>query len=88
MNITEAVNIYITRWKCRGYFENIPDEIPTRLDELNKAPSYKRIAIAILKNDTQYIGVSPPKSKWYSVLKSIELSEGKKTQQLRLFHTY
>ncbi len=87
MSITEAVNIYMTRWKCRGYSDDIPDDIPQRLDELNKAPSYKRIAIAILRNDTQHIGVPPPKSKWYSVLKSIELSEGKETQQLKLFHT-
>tara|TARA_R110001632_G_scaffold1171_2_gene4713 strand:- start:10187 stop:10390 length:204 start_codon:yes stop_codon:yes gene_type:complete len=64
----------------------IPDEVMPRLDELNKVPSYKRIALAILNNDIDKIG-NRKKSKWYSELKRIELSaKGKiKNKQYRLF---
>ena len=42
---------YIIKWENRCYHNGIPDEIPARLDQLNKAPSYKAIARAIIKND-------------------------------------
>lgn len=67
------MNHYVTKWENMGYSSGIPDEVPSRLDQLWKAPSYKHIAIAILKNDVRLLGVSLPKSEWYSVLKSIEL---------------
>jgi len=73
LNMSEAVDRYVTKWEKMGYSDGIPDEIPTRLDQLKKAPSYKNIAIAILKNDVKLLGFSLPKSDWYSVLKSIEL---------------
>lgn len=38
-------------WKNRCYFEDIPDEVPHKLAKANRAPSYKAIAVAILKND-------------------------------------
>ncbi len=37
-------------WRGRCY-ECIPDEVPAKIAKVNKAPSYKSIAIAILKND-------------------------------------
>lgn len=81
----EIINIYIKRWE-KVYSDGIPDEAPNRLDELNKVPSYKRIALAILNNDIEKIG-KRKKSYWYSELKRIELeSKGKiKTIQKRLF---
>jgi len=39
----------------------------------DKVPSYKRIAIAILRNDISYLGYDRPKSKYYSILKRIEI---------------
>ena len=66
---------YIKTWEQRCYFNGIPDEVPIRLDQLNKAPSYKRIALAILKNDLELIGVSPKKSIYYSMLKRIEIEK-------------
>jgi predicted phosphoadenosine phosphosulfate sulfurtransferase len=43
----------------------------------NLAPSYKAIAIAILKNDLTFstLGFTPPKSKWYMALKKVEIEQ-------------
>ncbi len=77
---------YIEKWEGMGYSAGIPDTVPARLEQLRKAPSYKNIAFAILKNDTRLIGTSPPKSDWYSVLKAIELQPGKnRPRQMKLF---
>jgi predicted phosphoadenosine phosphosulfate sulfurtransferase len=78
---------YIKTWEKRGYSKGIPDEIPTRLSQLNLAPSYKDICIAILKNDIalKSLGLQPKKSKYYHILKKIEL-EHKSPVQLDFFH--
>jgi predicted phosphoadenosine phosphosulfate sulfurtransferase len=56
---------------------DLPDEAPRRLEELNKVPSYRQICIAILKNDKHLktLGQSQPISKVYSQLKRKELEE-------------
>ena len=64
---------YIKTWEQRCYFEGIPDEVPLRLQQLNKVPSYKMIAIFILKNDLSNLGIIPKKSIYYSMLKRIEI---------------
>ena len=66
---------YIKTWEQRCYFDGIPDEVPIRIDQLNKAPSYRRIALSILKNDLELIGISPKKSIYYSMLKRIEINK-------------
>lgn len=38
-------------WEKRCYKDGIPDEVPHGLIGKGRAPSYKEIAIAILKND-------------------------------------
>jgi len=75
----DKINQYIETWESRDYHEGIPDEVPIRLDALNKAPSYKAICRAILKNDIclESLGFSKPKSEYYSLLKQIELRERK-----------
>lgn len=67
---------YLDSWKDKGYTEDIPDEVPLRLAELNKAPSYKQVCIAILKNDIalKSLGQTPKKSVYYSILKKIEIN--------------
>lgn len=70
--ITE-INNYIKTWEQRCYPDGIPDEAPKEIDD--KVPSYRKIAIAILKNDVSIIGVSLPKSEWYGVYKRIELKQ-------------
>ena len=81
----QIVENYICKWK-EIYSKDIPDEAPHRLDYLNKVPSYKRIALAILNNDLSKIGHSF-NSGYYSKLKEIELwGNGKlKSKQLKSF---
>ena len=71
------IDHYIKTWKKKGYSNDIPDEVPERLATLNKAPSYKAICIAILKNDhnLKTLGYEGKKSKYYDILKKIELSQ-------------
>ena len=49
----KKIKEYIKMWEQRCYSNGIPDEAPQRLAQLNKVPSYKKIAIAILNNDYQ-----------------------------------
>ncbi|MFZ9296075.1 MAG: hypothetical protein ACO259_07705 [Bacteroidia bacterium] len=85
----EVVNQYIQGWRKKGYTNDIPDEVPKRIDVLNKAPSYKRIAISILKNDIIDLGYTPQKTMYYDLIKYNELMnraiKNKQTFQLRLW---
>jgi len=76
-------------WEQRCYSDGIPDEVPLRLDQLNKAPSYKKICLAILKNDHQLktLGFTEKKSYYYHLLKRIEIDARPtdKPKQLRIF---
>ena len=69
----KEINLYIKAWESRGYPDGIPDEVPDLLMDENLAPSYKLIAICILKNDITGLGFTPKPSAWYGVLKKIEL---------------
>ena len=44
---------YIQAWESRCYSDGLPDEIGGSLESSGKAPSYKMICRAILKNDNQ-----------------------------------
>lgn len=72
---------YLKTWKTKGYRGGIPDEVPARLEQLNKAPSYKAIVKAILKNDIALtsLGYSKPFSQIYSNIKKEEI-ENRKTK--------
>ena len=73
--IMGRINAYIERWKHKGYDKSIPDEVPSGLMNNMLAPSYKAIAIALLKNDLKLtsLGFTSPYSEWYGVLKRIEI---------------
>lgn len=73
----KGVQKYIDKWKHKGYFNDIPDEVPQRIDNLNLAPSYKRIAIAILKNDNSLktLGFSQKYSEVYDSIKRQEIKQ-------------
>lgn len=68
----KKIKNYIKTWEQRCYSEGIPDEGPEEI--FDKVPSYKRIAIAILKNDfpLKTLGYNSPKSEAYMLLKRIE----------------
>lgn len=79
---------YIKDWENKCYLNGIPDEVPTEIKDL--VPSYKRICIAILRNDypLKSLGFTPKPCKSYNELKRIELiNRGviKKDIQLKLF---
>lgn len=69
---------YQAKWKLRGYKE-LPDEVPQRLHELKRAPSWKGIALAILNNDHHLVSLGQPtkKSIYYGILKKIEIDARK-----------
>lgn len=64
---------YVNKWEQRCYQNGLPDEAPKEIFDM--VPSYKKIAIAILKNDLSLLGVNPPHSVYYDILKRIELEE-------------
>ena len=73
----ERIENYVSNWERKCYQEGIPDEAPTRLEQLNKVPSYRMIVGCILKNDVTLkgLGCSRPKSKAYNTIKKIELKK-------------
>lgn len=83
---TAAALKYVELWKHRGYSDDIPDKVPDTIMHNGLAPSYKAIAIALLKNDTRLasLGMEAFTSKWYSPLKAIELGV-RESSQLKLF---
>ena len=71
------IHQYIIKWVKKGYFNGIPDNAPLRLEHLNKVPSYRKICIAILKNDIQLksLGIERDKCLLYDMIKKQELKE-------------
>jgi len=66
------VEQYIKLWEARCYHDGIPDDVPKEI--FDRVPSYRNIAIAILKNDISLLGIEPPKkSLFYVALKRIEI---------------
>jgi predicted phosphoadenosine phosphosulfate sulfurtransferase len=73
---------FIVQWKKRGYSE-IPDEAPHDLEVKCWAPSWKRMARCILRNDyyCKGLGQTQPLSEAYEKYKSIK-SKRKRTEEL------
>lgn len=82
----EKIEKYIKDWKLKGYYSDIPDEANKRLETLNKVPSYRKICIAILKNDhsLKTLGLNDFHSKYYDYYKKIELENRNPNKQLKL----
>ncbi len=72
-------------WEKRCYFNGIPDDILPKLIDSGRVPSYKAIALAILKNDNQLLslGFIQKNSNYYYYYKNIE--HEKNDIQLNLF---
>jgi predicted phosphoadenosine phosphosulfate sulfurtransferase len=79
----QKIDNYIYSWNKKGYIE-IPDEGDKRLEDLNKIPSYKKICLAILKNDysLKTLGLTQTKAEVYHDFKKIQL--GISNNQLKL----
>lgn len=83
-NYIERFKKFIVGWKKRGY-DTIPDEAPHDLEVKCWAPSWKRMARCILRNDyyCKGLGQTQPKSEAYQKFKSIQLNkrENKRLQE-------
>jgi predicted phosphoadenosine phosphosulfate sulfurtransferase len=73
MGVQNKIKQYIKLWESRCYKKGIPDEAPIQISD--KVPSYKKICLSILKNDYKDLGHIPKKSKYYSILKRIEIDQ-------------
>jgi predicted phosphoadenosine phosphosulfate sulfurtransferase len=64
-------------WEERCYKDGIPDDIPKRLSDSMRVPSYKAIAMAILQNDLALytLGFQPVVSHWYRAVKNFNDEE-------------
>lgn len=62
----------MSKWEERCYSDGIPDEVPAKLATSLRVPSYKFIAIALLKNDLtlKSLGFSGKHSDWHNILKN------------------
>lgn len=71
---------FIKGWQGRGY-ETIPDEAPKTLEDKHWAPSWRRMAKVLLRNDwwCKGLGLTQPKSAAYG--KFLELKKAKKAEQ-------
>lgn len=60
----------MTLWESRCYFDGIPDEIPVLLESTGRAPSYKSIALCILRNDLKLkgLGFTEENKQWVDSL--------------------
>lgn len=67
------IEAYIQTWEKRCYPNGIPDETPNEISDI--VPSYKRIALAVLRNNLGDLGIRGKKSEYYSILKKIELKK-------------
>lgn len=77
----ERFKKFIVGWKKRGY-NSIPDEAPHDLEVKQWAPSWKRMARCILRNDyyCKGLGQTQPKSEAYLKWKSIKELRNKKAK--------
>lgn len=73
------IRSYISSWRKQGYPDGIPDEADPRLEALGKAPSYRWICRAIMRNDVSLasLGFTREKCDAYMAIKRVEI-EGRK----------
>lgn len=83
----KEIEIYVEDWKNKCYSNGIPDEAPSRLESLNKVPSYRQICLAILKNDFQLktLGKSRKRNLLYEKIKYNQLLSENKIKQKKLW---
>lgn len=61
------IAVYIRWWSLRGYPDGLPDAADKKLEAIGKAPSWRKIAKSILRNDywCRWLGFSPTKTSAY-----------------------
>lgn len=61
------IAVYINWWMKHGYEDGIPDAADLKIENLGKAPSWRRVCKTLLRNDywCKYLGFSPTKTSAY-----------------------
>jgi predicted phosphoadenosine phosphosulfate sulfurtransferase len=74
---------YVKTWEDRCYPEGIPDEAPPELEAAGLVPSYRRICLAIIKNDVQLqtLGYSRVPCPIYMEIKRVEIAARHRDEQ-------
>lgn len=81
----QRVEVYCQTWKKRCYFDDIPDEAPANLEKINRVPSYKSIAVAILKNDLLLRSIGFGEEEGILAKELRDMHKAKIDKQLNLF---
>ena len=63
---TSRVQSYVKMWEERCYPAGIPDEVPPKVAASGRAPSWRQVAIAILKNDLHFYALGYSTPSWES----------------------
>jgi predicted phosphoadenosine phosphosulfate sulfurtransferase len=71
---------WLKGWHDRGYRDGIPDSAPPELEKKHWAPSWRRLAKVLLRNDwwCKGLGMTQPKSEAYA--KYMEIKKNRKLQ--------
>lgn len=80
MGTREKIQTYIKSWESKGYETGIPDEAPIELEKTGLVPSYRKICVALMKNENnlESLGFSRPKCESYKEIKRIEIENRNK----------
>lgn len=76
---------YTDRWENRCYPDGIPDEVPRKLEASGRVPSWRAVALCILRNDHQLraLGFSGEESQLVADLRRAKRDD--ESPQLRMF---
>jgi len=77
----QRVKAYTNLWEKRCYKGGIPDEVPELLAKTNRVPSFKSLAICLLRNDLKLRGVGFTEAHYNAELvRLLEKGEGLQLQ--------
>lgn len=91
---TERVKEYLETWKARCYESGIPEEVPRKIAASGRAPSWRAVALALLRNDLNLYALGFSRPAWeqqkHVIAKATLASIGSlpENHQLELFNGY
>ena len=83
--ITQKVKEYEETWVARCYSNGIPDEVSDTLMNSGRVPSYRAIALCLLKNDLHLRGIGFGRTESKTVDTLIKIKKSNSEKQLPLF---
>jgi len=81
---------WLIGWHKRGYRNGIPDEAPRELEKKYWAPSWRRLAKVLLRNDwwCKGLGMTQPRSKAYAQYLEFKKNKKQKNESEKLAKDY